>query len=112
MNSPITWLCLFSFFVPAAIGVGLSLILHPRLGGWAYLVGYGLPPVGLVALYALYLAMVRANPCEPAGSLGCGEATGYALILFLAAMALTIIVGAIAQLVLFLILRARRRAPR
>lgn len=112
MNSPITWLCLCSLFVPTAIGVGLTLILHPRLGGWAYLVGYGLPPVGLVALYALYLAMVRATPCEPAGSLACGETTGYALVIFLAGMAPTIVVGAIAQLVLFFILRARRRAQR
>ncbi len=110
MNSPITWLCLFSLFVPTAIGVALALVLHPRLRGWAYLVGYALPLVGLVALYALYLAMVRANPCEPAGSLGCGEATGYALVIFLAYMAITIIVGAVAQLVVFFIFWARRRA--
>jgi hypothetical protein len=110
MNSPITWLCLGSLFVPTALGVGLALALHRRLGGWAYLVGYALPPVGLVALYALYLAMVRATPCEPAGSLACGETVGYALVIFLAFMALTIVLGAVAQLVLFIILRARRRA--
>jgi hypothetical protein len=92
--------------------VGLALTLHPRLGSWAYLVGYGLPPVGLVALYALYLALVRATPCEPADSLACGETLGYALFIFLAGMALTLVMGAIAQLVLFFILRARRRAPR
>jgi hypothetical protein len=110
MNSPTSWLCLFSLFVPTALGVGLTLALHRRLGAWAYLLGYTLPPVGLVALYALYLAMVRANPCEPAGSLACGETTGYALVIFLAFMALTIVLGAVAQLVLFFILRARRRA--
>ncbi len=109
MNSPISWLCLFSLFVPAAIGVALALVLHPRLRGWAYLVGYVLPLVGLVALYALYLAMVRANPCEPAGSLGCGEATGYALVIFLVFMAITIVLGAVAQFVVFIILRTRRR---
>lgn len=110
MNSPTSWLCLGSLFVPALIGVGLALVLHRRLGGWAYLIGYVLPPLGLVALYALYLAIVRANPCEPAGSLGCGEATGYALVIFLAFLALTIVLGAVAQLVLVFILRARRRA--
>ncbi len=110
MNSPISWLCLFSLFVPTAMGVTLALALHPRLRGWAYLVGYALPPVGLVALYALYLAIVRANPCEPAGSLACGETTGYALVIFLAFMALTLVMGAVAQVVVFFILRARRRA--
>ncbi len=110
MSSPLSWLCLCSLFVPPAIGVALALALHPRLRGWAYLVGYALPPVGLVALYALYLAMVRANPCEPAGSLGCGEATGYALVIFFAFMAITITVGAVAQLVVFILLRARRHA--
>ncbi len=109
MNSPTTWLCLFSLFVPAAIGVALALVLHPRLKGWAYLIGYVLPLVGLVALYALYLASLRANPCEPAGSLGCGEATGYALMIFFAFMAITIVLGAVAQLVVFFVLRARRR---
>ncbi len=104
MSSPLSWLCLCSLFVPPAIGVALALALHPRLRGWAYLVGYALPPVGLVALY---LAMVRANPCEPAGSLACGEATGYALVIFLAFMAITLLVGAVAQPVVFFILRAR-----
>ncbi len=103
-----SWLCLCSLFFPTAIGVALALVLHPRLRGWAYLVGYAGPPVGLVVLYALYLAMVRANPCEPAGSLACGETTGYALLIFLAFIAITLIVGAVAQLVVFFILRARR----
>jgi hypothetical protein len=111
MNSPLSWFCLFSLFVPTVIGVALALALHPRLGGWAHLVGYALPPVGLVALYALYFAIVRANPCEPAGSLACGERAGYLLVIFLAFMAITIVVGAVAQLVVFFILRARRRAP-
>lgn len=111
MNSPTTWLCLFALFVPTAIGVALALALHPRLRGWAYLVGYALPPIGLAALYALYLAMVRANPCEPAGSLACGETTGYALVIFLAFMAITVVVGAVAQLVVLLVLRARRAQP-
>lgn len=110
MNSPTTWLCLFSLFVPAAIGAGLALALHRRMGGWAYLVGYVVPLVGLVALYALYIAMVRANPCEPAGSLACGETTGYALVIFLVFMAITIIAGAFAQLTVFLVFRVRRRA--
>jgi hypothetical protein len=78
------------------------------LGGWAYLVEYTLPPGGLVALYALYLALVRATPGEPAGSLACGETTGYVLILFLAFMALTFIAGAVAQPVVMFILRRRR----
>ncbi len=110
MNSPTTWLCLFSLFVPTAIGVALTLALHPRLRGWAYLVGYALPLVGLVALYALYFAIVRANPCEPAGSLACGERAGYLLVIFLAFMVITLIVGAVAQLVVFFILWTRRRA--
>ena len=110
MNSPFSWLCLFSLFVPTGLGVVLALALHARLGGWAYLVGYALPPVGVVALYALYFAVVRANPCEPAGSLACGERAGYLLVIFLAFMAITIVVGAVAQLVVFFILRARRRA--
>ncbi len=109
MNSPISWLCLCPLFVPTAIGVALALALHPRLKGWAYLVGYVLPPVGLVALYALYLAMVRANPCEPAGSLACGETTGYALVIFLVFMAITIVLGGLSQLVVFFSLRARSR---
>ena len=110
MNSLISWLCLFSLFVPTAIGVALALALHPRLRGWAYLVGYALSLVAPFALFALYFAMVRAKPCEPAGSLACGETTGYALVLFLACMAITILVGAVAQVVAFFILRARRRA--
>ncbi len=110
MNSPISWLCLCSLFVPMSIGVALALALHWRLGGWAHLVGYAVPPVGIIALYALYLATVRANPCEPAGSLACGETTGYVLVIFLAYMAITIVVGTAAQLVVFFILRARRRA--
>ncbi len=110
MNSPISWLCLCSLFIPTAIGAALALALHRRLGGWAYLVGYAFPPVGLIALYALYLERVRATPCEPADSLACGETTGYALVIFLAFMAITIVVGAVVQLVIFFILRARRRA--
>lgn len=110
MNSPTTWLCLFSLFVPSAIGSALALALHRRMAGWAYLVGYAVPLLGLVALYALYLAIVRAKPCEPAGSLACGEATGYALVIFLVFIAITIIAGAFAQVIVFLVFRVRRRA--
>ncbi len=109
MNPPYSLLCLFFLFAPTAIGVALALALHPRLRGWAYLIGYVLPPVGLVGLFALYFAIVSANPCEPAGSLACGERAGYILVIFLACMGITIVVGAVAQLVIFFILRARRQ---
>ncbi len=110
MYAPITCLCIVSLFVPTAIGVVLALALHSRLRGWAYVIGYVLPLVGVVALYALDFAIYSATPCEPADSLACGETAGYALVIFLAFMATTIVLGAVAQLVVLVILRARRRA--
>lgn len=109
MDSLISFLCLCSFFVPTAFGVGITLLLERSIGVWAYLVGWLLPLILLIGLYVAYALWMRATPCEPAGSLGCGEAAAYTLILFIGIFALTAIVNAIAQAAMFLVLRARRQ---
>ncbi len=111
MNTLTSFLCLGALLVPTLFGVGLTLVLKRFIGGWAYGVGWLLPLMGIVGLYAAYLARMRAIPCEPAGSLACGEAVGYALVLFVALLGLTAIVNTIAQVVIFLFSRARRPAP-
>ncbi len=67
----------------------------------------------MIVLFGLYVAFdlwTRATPCEPAGSLACGESAAYALIIFAGVLGLTAIANAIAQVAMFLFLRARRRA--
>jgi hypothetical protein len=54
---------------------------------------------------------MRATPCEPAGSLTCGELVAYALIVFVGVLGLTAVVNTIAQVAMFLFLRTQQRAP-
>jgi hypothetical protein len=82
MDSLISFLCLCSFFVPSAFGVGLTLLLERSFGVRAYWIGWLLPLILLTGLYGADILWMRATPCEPAGSLECGEPAAYALILF------------------------------
>ncbi len=110
MDSLISFLCLCSFFVPTAFGLGLTLLLERFFGVRAYLIGWLLPLILLVGLYVAEVLWTWATPCEPVGSLECGEPAAYALILFIGILSLTAIVNAIAQATLFWFLRARRQA--
>lgn len=111
MESYLSLLCLCAFLVPTAIGVGITLALEKYLGIWSYLVGWALPVILLVGLYAVYDVYMRATPCEPADSLACGEPLAYAFLLFIALMCLTVFANAFAQGAVYLFLRARRQAP-
>ncbi|MFN8454171.1 MAG: hypothetical protein U0401_05765 [Anaerolineae bacterium] len=110
MDSLISWLCLCSFFTPSAFGVGVTWFLEKSLGGRAYWVGWLLPLLGLVGLFGAWFLRMRATPCEPVGSLECGEPAAYTLILFVGTFILTAIVNAIAQVALFWFWRGRRQA--
>jgi hypothetical protein len=102
MDSLISFLCLCSFFVPTLFGVAVALLLKRSLKGWAYLVGWLAPLLLLFGLFAIYVLWIWATPCEPVGSLECGEPVAYAFILFAGVFALTAIANAIAQGVMFL----------
>ncbi len=110
MESYLSLLCLCAFFVPTAVGVGITLLLEKYLGVWSYLVGWALPVILLVGLYAVYDVYMRATPCEPAESLACGEPLAYALLLFIALLCLTVFANAFAQGAVYFYLRARRQA--
>jgi hypothetical protein len=110
MDSLISFLCLCSFFMPSAFGVGVTLFLEKSFGGRAYWIGWLLPLIVLAGLFGALVLWTWAIPCEPAGSLACGEQAAYELILFIGIFALTAIVNAIAQGAMFLVLRARRQA--
>ncbi len=96
--------------VPTALGIGVTLLLKRSIGVWAYVVGWLFPLIVLLGLYMAFALRMRAMPCEPAGSLACGEFVAYTLILFVGVLGLTAVVNAIAQLAMFLFLRARRAA--
>lgn len=80
------------------------------MGKWGYLLGWSVPLVLLVGLYVLYNVGMRATPCLPPDSLACGENVGYALVLFLAMFAVTFVLGVLAQVILWFVLRQRDRA--
>ncbi len=101
---------LCAVLVPTALGVGVTLLLKRFIGGWAYMVGWLLPLIALFALYLAYALWMRATPCEPAGSLACGELVAYVLIIFVSVLGLTAVVNTIAQVAMFLFSRARRDA--
>lgn len=107
MNALITALCLCGLFVPTAIGVGISMLLVRWVGNWAYVLGWLVPVLALIGLYAIYGVWIRITPCEPAGSLACGEPLAYALILFLGVLCLTALGNALAQGAVFFYLRAQ-----
>lgn len=108
MNTLISVLCLAGLLLPTALGVGITVLLRRAIGGWAHLVGWILPVILLIGLYAAIDLWTRATPCEPPGTLRCGEPAGYALILFVAILALTVVANTIAQAAMFLIWRMRQ----
>jgi hypothetical protein len=110
MDSLISFLCLCTFFVPTAFGIGITLLLKRSIGDWAYLTGWLLPPIVLAGLYGIYFLWMRATPCEPAGSLQCGEPAAYALILFMGIFILTAIANTFARGGLFLFFLMRGQA--
>lgn len=106
MNDLFSLLCAVGVFVPAGVGLGAALLLERFWGRWAWLVGW-VVSVGLfVIFYALYYLTVRLTPCEPAGSLTCGEPPVGALLLF-GGMACVLAIGyGLAQTALFLFLQS------
>ncbi|MBI4673315.1 MAG: hypothetical protein HY741_16820 [Chloroflexi bacterium] len=109
MDLFLSLLCFGAFFVPTFIGVGVTLLVEKYLGVWAYLVGWALPVILLIGLYAVYDVYLRATPCEPAASLACGEPLAYAFVLFIALLCLTVFANALAQGAVYFFLRARRQ---
>ena len=101
MDTLISFLCLGTLFVPTAAGVGITLFAERFIGVRAYWVGWLLPLILLVGLYAADALWTWSTPCEPADSLECGEPAAYTLILFIALLGLTAIANAIAQMALF-----------
>lgn len=110
MDSLISFLCLYSFFVPSAFGVGLTLLLERSFGLRAYWIGWLLPLILLAGLYGADVLWTWATPCEPARSLKCGEPAAYTLILFVGTFFLTAVVNGIAQAALFWFLPVQRQA--
>ena len=110
MDALISFLCLGAALVPTAFGVGMTLLLKRFIGVWAHVVGWLLPMIVLFGLYVAFALWRRATPCEPVGSLACGESVAYTLVMFVGVLGLTAIANAIAQVAMFLFLRARRRA--
>lgn len=110
MNGLTIVLCLCALFVPTAIGVGITLLLVRSAGIWAYVVGWLVPVLALIGVYAAFDIYTRATPCEPAGSLACGEPLAYALVLFLGVFCLTALANALAQGAVFVYLRAHPNA--
>ena len=102
--------CLCVLFMPTVFGVAITLIFERWLGVVAYVLGWLVPIIALITLYILYDIWIRATPCEPTGSLACGEPLAYALILFVAVLCLTALANALAQVAAFFFLQGRRRA--
>ena len=96
--------------VPTALGIGVTLLLKRFIGVWAYVVGWLFPLIVLFGLYMAFALRMRATPCEPVGSLACGELVAYTLIVFVGVLSLAAVANAIAQVAMFLFLRARRDA--
>ncbi len=109
MDTLISCLCLASFFVPSAFGVGLTLFLEKSFGGRAYWIGWLLPLILLAGLYGAEVLRMGATPCEPVESLKCGEQAAYTLILFVGTFFLTAIVNGLAQAALFWFRQTRRQ---
>ena len=107
MDVPTPVLGLCALLVPTALGVGVTLLLKRFIGGWAYVVGWFFPLIALFGLYMAFVLRMRATPCEPAGSLACGELVAYALMLLVGVLGLTVVVNTIAHVAMFLFLRAR-----
>ncbi len=101
MNLVVTLLCALALFVPAVVGVGVTFVAERFLERWAFALGWFVPMLAFVLLYALYHIFIRALPCEPAGSLACGQPPLAAFLLFLGVFIFTALANASAQLALY-----------
>lgn len=111
MDALLTLLCIVSLLVPAALGVGITFLLERFLGRWAYVAGGLLPVIVFTGLYTLYHIWIRATPCEPVGSLACGEPLSIAFFLFVAILIVVMLANALAQGALYLFLHPRETPP-
>jgi hypothetical protein len=107
MDALFSLVCIISLVVPAIVGVGIAFVLERYLGRWAYVAGGLLPVIVFAGLYTLYHIWIRATPCEPVGSLVCGEPLSIALFLFLVILLVVILANALAQGALYLFLQPR-----
>jgi hypothetical protein len=106
-----TALCCFTLLISAAIGAAISFFGERYAGRWAYVIGWFVPVAILGLAYILYFAYVRATPCQPVGSLSCGEPLIAAFGLFTGVLCLTALGNAVAQLAVYMYHRQGRVEP-
>lgn len=109
MEILLVFLCCGSLVITTAFGLGITFVLERFLGIWAYVAGALIPVVIFTALYTLYHIYVRATPCEPVGSLVCGEPFIVAFFLFLAVAFVILLANVLAQTSLYFLLYGRRQ---
>lgn len=109
MEILLAFLCCGSLLMTTAFGVGVTFVLERFLGIWAYVVGAILPVILFTALYTTYHIYVRSTPCEPAGSLACGQPFISAFFLFVGVAFFLLIANILAQTSLYLFLFGRRQ---
>ncbi|GIL16249.1 MAG: hypothetical protein BroJett039_14220 [Chloroflexota bacterium] len=108
MEIIISLFCLCLVFAPPLCGVGFALLLEKRFGLWAYLGGWALSVFATGGAYILYDIALRLTPCEPADKLACGEPLASAFVFLVGWLCVILIANFLAQLALYLFLRARR----
>lgn len=109
MEFMLAFLCCGALVLTTAFGAGVTYALERFLGGWAYVVGAVLPVIAFAAFYTVYYIWIRATPCEPAGSLACGEPFFVALLLFVGVAFFVLIANILAQTSLYLYLYGSRQ---
>lgn len=109
MEILLVFLCCGSLLFTTALGVGVTLLLERFLGIWAYVAGALVPVILFTALYTLYHIYVRATPCEPVGSLSCGEPFIAAFFLFAGVAFFLLLANILAQASLYFLLYGRRQ---
>lgn len=107
-NAIIYAVCLVGCALQFALGIGVTLLARKRLPRGAYFLGFLIPVLIPIALWFLYIAIARRDPCPP-DVIGCGEAAAYALFLLLGVFIFNLVVSAVIQFVMWL--AARRNKP-
>ncbi len=108
MEIIISFVCLCLIFAPPLLGVGIALLLESRFGLWAHLVGWTMATLVTGGAYVAYDIALRLTPCAPADQLACGEPVASAFVFLVGWLCVILSANFLAQLALYLFLRARR----